>query len=807
MGASLTMNDAVPPAPTALSAAALRWRCEPTHYPCVEDSTRCGPGETVGQDRAVEAFTLGLEIDAPGYNIFVTGVPGSGRTSTITRLLERLTKTNRRQHDRAYVHNFADHQQPKLLTFEPGRARKFERAMAELVVAVREEIAKAFDDSAYTARRKAITAPFVEEEKTLAEGLEADLSADKLALVSIQSGPMSMQAILPVIDGKPVPLDILQRTDDSGLSEDELAEIERKIETHRERFDTLLAQGRRLRKKAARAQRGFDTDVARGAIAPLVEDVATEFPQEDVKAHLDGVLEHLCDHGLVFRSLAESNEDVDLDLGVYQVNVLEEELGDEAPVVVERHPSFANLFGSIERRGAPDGAATDFRGIRGGSLLRADGGYLIMYARDVLTEPGVWRTLARVLRSQQLEIQTPETALYLAPTALKPEPIPLTVKVILIGSPSLYGLLLSYEEEFGKIFKVKAELDTSVRRNERSVSRFLEVANQIVESEGLLALSTTGATALIEEAVRTGGKQSRLSVRFGEVADLLREANHAAHHAAPPSSYIDGEAVRGAVAARRRRHGLLDEKINQAMVDEVILVDTAGARVGQINGLAVYGSGDERFGKPARITASVGAGRGGLVNIEREAKLSGPSHDKGVLILSGYLLQSYGAERPLTLRASIAFEQSYGGIDGDSASGAEMCCLLSALTGLPLRQDIAMTGAIDQVGHILAIGAANEKIEGFYDACEEIGATSTQGVIIPKANARDLMLRGDVVDACENGRFSIYAVDTIHEALGILTGIDAGMRGKDGRYPEGTVLAAALKRAKEYWEKVQYRGR
>lgn len=403
---------------------------------------------------------------------------------------------------------------------------------------------------------------------------------------------------------------------------------------------------------------------------------------------------------------------------------------------------------------------------------------------DVLTEPGVWRMLMRTLKAGKVEIQGPESALYLLPSALKPEAIPVDVKVILIGEERYYQLLDYYEEEFHKTFKVKAEFDTSIPRTDQHVCDFIAAVDEIARREKFLPLQPGAHAALIEEAVRMAGRRSKLNTRFGEISDIVREAQYWAN--LEKATEIDRAAVEHALAARRRRHSLYDDKLHDFIEENVLMVDSSGTRVGQINGLAVWGTGPYAFGKPMRITCAVGTGAGGVINIEREARLSGSTHDKAVLILTGFLRQMYGRDRGLSLTASIAFEQTYGGIEGDSATCAEVYALVSAIAEVPLRQDLAITGSMNQLGDVQAIGGVNEKIEGFFRLCQARGLTGTQGCIVPRANVEDLMLSHEVVAAVKEGRFHIYAISRYEEGLELLTGLPLGAPDQEGNYPDGT---------------------
>jgi predicted ATP-dependent protease len=467
---------------------------------------------------------------------------------------------------------------------------------------------------------------------------------------------------------------------------------------------------------------------------------------------------------------------------------------------MENTPTLTNLLGTIERRLGPrDAVYSDHMMIRPGSLLQADGGYLILEARDLLRESGAWKVLVRTLRTGRLEIVPTEMAGMWFGPSLKPEPVDLNVKVILLGDSELYYLLDQYDPDFPQLFKVLADFDTVISRDDQAPVRYGEVLARIAEDEKLLPFDRSGVAALVEHGARIAARRGKLTARFGRLADIAREAAFIA--AKEERERVEAAHVRQAVSRTKRRADLPCRRFRELLADGTIRVQTDGRVVGQINGLAILQAGALTYGFPARITATIGPGTAGVINIEREAALSGAIHTKGFYILGGLLRHLLRTAHPLAFHASVAFEQSYGGIDGDSASGAEICCLLSALTDVPLRQDLAMTGAIDQLGHVLPIGGVNEKIEGFFDTCRDVNLTGTQGVIIPKANAGDLMLREDVVEACAAGQFSVYAVDTVQEALELLTGIAAGTPDEDGQYPENTLLGVAVSWAFEYWIK------
>ncbi len=453
---------------------------------------------------------------------------------------------------------------------------------------------------------------------------------------------------------------------------------------------------------------------------------------------------------------------------------------------METNPNYVNLFGSIESSVSRSGVSlTDFTMIKAGSFLKANGGYLVVNALDALVEPGVWATLKRTLRNQIFEIQNYLQMYLFSNARLKPEPIRADVKVVMIGDAAIFNLLYFADGDFKKIFKIKAEFDSEMAKDEKSFANYVRFIKKICDDDGLLPLDKEGIGALIEYSTRIAGRQGKLSTRFHVIADVIRESSYWARRAGRTA--VGREDVEKAIAERFERVSLIEDKIQEMIEEGTILIDTEGAVVGQVNGLSVYDMGQFMFGKPARITARTSMGRAGVINIEREADLSGPTHNKGVLILGGYLRGKYASRRPMSLTASLAFEQSYGGVDGDSASSTEVYALLSSLSGLPIRQDLAVTGSLSQRGEIQPIGGVNEKIEGFFDVCRAKGLTGTQGVLIPHQNARNLMLRSDVVAAVKDGKFHVYPVRTIDEGIEILTGVEAGTPEADGGYPEGTV--------------------
>jgi ATP-dependent Lon protease len=777
-----------------LPKQALRWRCDPK---TLEFETTADiepiPG-VVGQPSALEALRYGLECDFYGQNVFVRGLSGTGRLTMVRRLLEEMKPACPAGHDRCFVHNFADADQPRLLTLPAGKAREFRRRVAAFVEFIRDGLKEALNAQGLKARRDALEKRVRGEVEALTKPFEEALRGANLALVSIQTGPISQTALFPVVDGKPVPPEEFENLHAQGKITDEVRS--KFIDAH-ESFRKRLAETSDLVRKTRRAHdlqvKKMIEETARAILQDLANLIRQDFPGEDVAAFLGEVIEDVLEH-----KIGEEDEEEDRS-HLYGVNVvLAREENEGCAIVIENSPTLSNLLGGVDREWSPRGPArSDFTMVRAGSLLRADGGYLVMEVRDLLMEPGAWKVLVRTLRSGMLEIVPPELSLPIFGPTLKPQPIPIKVRVILLGDADMYYLLDGYDPDFGHLFKVLADFDPEIDRNEEGVRKYAGVLARIARDESLLPFDRGAVAALAEHGARIAARAGKLTSRFGRVADIAREASFLAKKAG--MARIRADEVKTAVKRTRARADLPSRKFREYIADGTIRIETKGAVVGQINGLAVVHAGPLTYGFPARITATIGAGSAGVINIEREAALSGAIHTKGFYILGGLLRNLLQTDHPLAFSASIAFEQSYGGIDGDSASGAEMCCLLSALTNVPLRQDLAMTGAIDQMGHIQAIGAVTEKIEGFYDACRDIELTGTQGVLIPRSNAGDLMLREDVVEACARGQFHVYAVGTVQEALEVLTGKAAGERTGEGQYPEGTLLDIALKRAREFW--------
>jgi lon-related putative ATP-dependent protease len=786
----------------SLPPDALRWRCDAE---CLDfDSTEeVDPSQgVIGQHDAVEALRFGLEIPSSGHNIFVRGLVGTGRMTLIRHLLEELRPSRPHAGDRCYVHSFDDPGRPRLLTLGPGEGPAFKRRIDRLIDFVADELIPGLSSEKMKARRAELDAKARQHMEQIGAPFEKELDAAGLALVPVKSGQAVEPTILPVIEGEPVSVQKLRQLEEQGrVPEQEAERLVSQIDAFEERFEQVSGEIQRVQDQHRQRIRELYETEARMALDAELRDIGRQFSQAGVSRFLDQLVEDLLGRGL--ETLEADGEFLEL----YRVNLLASHgLDDRCPVIEENVPTVSNLLGGVDRPSGPGGPPqAGHTLIRPGSLLRADGGFLILEARDVLSEPGAWKVLVRTLRTGRLEIVPSDSAPGMPSPALQPEPIDVNLKVILLGDPELYRALDSQDPDFAQLFKVLADFDSTIPRDERGVRAYAAVLSRIIRQEGLLPFERSAVVEIVEHGARVAARQRRLTTRFGRLADIAREASFIAEKA--DRRRVRAEDVERAVLHGRRRADLPARHFHEMVRDGAIRVELAGGEVGQVNGLAVTHAGPLTYGFPTRVTATVGPGEDGAVNIEREAELSGSIHTKAFYILGGLLRHLLRLDHPLAFSASIAFEQSYGGIDGDSASGAETCCLISALTEVPLRQDLAMTGAIDQHGQILPVGAVTEKVEGFFDVCQAIGLSGSQGVMIPRANAGDLMLRRDVAAACGRGRFHVFAVDRIEQALELLTGFAAGARDDSGRYPASSLLGLAEGRARDFWKMLSGRGR
>ncbi len=749
--------------------------------------------EPIGQTRALEALRFGVGVRRDGYNIVAIGPIEAGKWTLVRELLEQVSAQQAVPRDVCYVHDFRNPQTPMPLLLPPGRAVRFRKDVAHLVEELRAALPAAFESEEFRSRKAKLEDELKSrQEKKLLE-LKRHAEERDVGLVRTPMGFM----VAPMMGGEVISPEVFEK-----FPEERRQAIEASMEAIKAEMSEALEDVPRLEREVRRRMRELVRQVASLAVRHLVEELTKEYADlpevQEYLALLQGdVLENVDD--FLKPSEAPSAgpaEPALLDLGPgqglvrlrrYQVNVLVDHSASKgAPVIFEDHPSYANLVGRIEHISQFGALLTDFNLIKPGSLHRANGGYLALDARQLLREPHAWEGLKRALLSRELRIESLAQALSLATTtSLEPGAIPLDVKVVLLADRHLYYLLEQFEPDLARLFKVVADFEDRVERSEETVNLFARLVGTIAAKEQLRDLDPSGVARVVERCARLAERADKLSTHRGELTDMLREADYCA--GSRGSALITGDDVERSVAALNRREGRIRERLLEETAAGTYLIDTTGSRVGQVNGLAVLAVGRSVFGRPARITARVRLGQGEVVDVEREVALGGPTHAKGVLILSAFLGARYGADQPLSLHATLVFEQSYGLVDGDSASTAELCALLSALAEVPLRQSMAITGSVNQHGEVQAIGGVNEKIEGFFDLCAARGLTGEQGVIIPAANVAHLMLRRDVVEGAAAGRFSVWPVHHVDEAIGLLTGIEVGARTASGRFPDGSL--------------------
>ena len=785
-------------APGPLAPEALRWRCDPAAFD-FETTASLEPAEgVVGQDGAVEALRFGLEIHAPGQNVFVRGLTGTGRSTLVQRLMKTVSPCCELAPDRCYVFNFQRSDHPRLLTLPRGRGEHFRRLVDGMIDFIKNELAAGLGSEVVKSRSAEIEAHFSERLREITQPFETELREAGYGMLVVQAGAMTRQLLVPLIDGEPAPPEKISALRAQGQIPDAQMKVwDEEIATFSKRLEEIGERIQQMQLERVEQIQNLVRDEARGLLEQATRSIRSAFTAPQVRDYLDGVIDDVLTHRL--GSLAEDTSFTER----YRVNlVLSHDAEEPCPTLLERTPSVQALLGTIDVVVDPDGDAVyaPHMMIRGGALLQADGGYLVLDANDLLAEPGAWRALTRTLRSGMLELLPTAMPFPMMRTAfVKPEPIPIDVKVVLLGDGRIYHMLDQLDPDFSDLFKVLADFDSVIDRDDEGLTYYAKVVARIAAEAESPPFGRDAVAALSEHGARIAAQAGKLTARFGRLGDLAREAAFLAERAGEAS--VSGDRVREAVRRSKQRANLPSRRFQEMIRKGVIRIHTCGQAVGQVNGLAVIQAGQLTYGFPNRITATIGPGRAGTINVEGEAAMSGRIHTKGFLLLGGLMRTLLRTDHPLTFSASIAFEQSYGGVDGDSASGIEFCCLISALTEIPLHQGLAMTGAIDQVGNVLPIGGVNEKIEGFYDACRCDEITGTQGVIIPQSNAGDLMLRDDVVAACADGSFSIYAVSRIEEALSLLSGREAGARGADGHYPPDSVLGIAVQRARAFWEK------
>jgi lon-related putative ATP-dependent protease len=782
-----------------LKPSELRWQCDPKllKFKTVNDLKTCEG--IIGQPRAMDAIKLGLNVKYPGYNIFITGPVGTGRTTAITKLLEEIDVKIKTLKDLVYVNNFRNPDMPYLIELPAGDGVQFKNAMHNLIKDLKTDIPQVFNSEEYQKRRQNIINKYEEKNRALLGDFEKSVEAQGFKMVQIQMGPFVRPAIFPIIEGKPTKLEDVEKMVKQGkMSEAEYKRIQEKIHKLESGMATIYTQVKEIQNAVNAEIVKLNEWMVKPVVSHLIDNIKKKFKGKKIDTYLKNVLKSIMD-GLDRFLKKETKDD---DFREYDINVLvENSETDVLPIIFETTPSYKNLFGTIERHASGPGMyVSDFLNIKAGSLLRANGGYLVVNAFDALIEPGVWQALKRTLRNGVVDIQAFDPFYIFSSTALKPEPISIDVKVIMIGTQWLYYLLYYRDEDFKKIFKVKADFDTEMVKNKENVNEYASFVKSICHAEGLLPFSKQAIADVIEYGVRIAGHKDKLSTRFNIIADIVREADYWAKQ--NKKKGIGAEDVDKAIQGWRRRVNMLEDKIQEMIEKNILMISAKGKVVGQVNGLSVYQVGGYSFGRPTRITAKTSLGKAGIINIEREANLGGRTYNKGVLILSGFLRSRYAQNQPMTIDATLGFEQSYSEVDGDSASSAEVYAILSSLSGVALKQEIAVTGSVNQNGETQPIGGVNEKIEGFYDVCKAKGLTGKQGVIIPEGNVNDLMLKQEIVDVVKKNEFHIYAVKTIDEGIEILTGVTAGKKTKLG-FKKGTINYLVNKKLNEYAAKMK----
>ena len=778
-----------------LTVDKLRWALDSTTLSFETTDDLKPLKEIIGQDRGLEAFRFGMGMEKQGYNVFVTGRAGSGRMSTVRKLLEEMSKKGRVPEDLAYVNNFKNIEAPILLRFKAGMGRNFKKDIHDLIESLKKEVPRLFESQDYLNRKKETMEDYEKKGKTFFKDLDAKVKEEGFTLVDLQMGQIKRPEVMPLVDGNPMHIDQVEALVEKGrFPKAEFEDLKKKEKSLREEISQIFLELRDLQKEIQQKIEEMDYLLFKKIAAEVAASLYEKYPDKSINAYLGDMLADMAENLNIFAERAQQPQQIIPVMPTegdsfqpYQVNLLVDNADQEAPPVnVESYPTYRNLFGSIERVVDRSGIwKTDFSKIKAGSFVKASGGYLVLNLLDALVEPGVWQALKRSLKTKKMEIQTYDPFYLFTTSGLKPEPIEIDTKVIVISDEYIYHLLLAFDDDVKKIFKVRADFNTSMDKNRDSIQQFGDFIKMRIDADGLRPFDRTAVAALIEEAVRMAGRQEKITTSFPSVADLIRESDYWAGQ--EDAAITKEKHVEEAIRAKIYRSGKIEEGLQEMIDRGTLMIDVDGEVVGQVNGLAVYDVGDYMFGKPSRITSTISMGRAGIVNIEREADMSGKTHNKGVLILTGFLREKFSQDRPLTMSASIAFEQSYGGVDGDSASSTEVYALLSSLSGIPIKQNIAVTGSVNQKGEVQAIGGVNQKVEGFYDCCIRLGLTGQQGVMIPDGNLKDLMLRKDVIGSVKKGEFHVYAVKTIDEGIEILTGKKAGKIKADGTYPKGSI--------------------
>ncbi len=774
----------------------VRRRCPPDFLSCESTQDLDPLIEIIGQERAVNALQFGLDIKEEGFNVYVAGMPGTGKKTAIMAFLEQRAKGMPPPPDWCYVFNFEEEDKPNALKLPSGMGVQFRDDIAKFVEDMKKALVAAFESDDYATRHEEVTKQYDERKQELMKTLNKKASDAGFVLQRTEIGLL----IIPVINGQMIneqQLNILPQS-----VRDEIQGRRKKLQDD---LRSTFRQFRDIDRDTEAAVEAFNKDVAEYAMDHLIQRLKDKYGQvTECIEYIDAVRKNVVEElGSILGAQKQPESPMPFLMGPpvdptfkYKVNlVVDNSKLEGAPVIMETNPTHSRLFGATEKEARFGALVTDYTMIRAGSAHRANGGYLVIPVEELARNPGSYETLKHTIMNQKLDIEElAERMGYITTKSLRPEPIPFDTKVIIVGESRIYYMLYQLDPEFKKIFKVKAEFDNTMDRDESKVKQYAQFMCTLCNKENLKHLDPTGIAAVVEYSSRLAADQEKLSTQFAEVSDIIREADFYAKQNS--SEHITEEHVRQAVEAKVYRSNLIEDKIEEMMERGSILVDTAGEKVGQVNGLAVLGTGDYMFGKPSRITASIGAGKEGIIDIEREAEMSGPTHTKGVHILTGFLTDRYARSHPLSLAARLTFEQSYSGVDGDSASSTETYSLLSALSGVPIKQSLAVTGSVNQKGEVQAIGGVNEKIEGYYELCKYRGLDGSHGVVIPESNVKNLMLKEGVVEAIKDGKFSIYPVKTIDEGIEALTGVPTGEK-IDDEWTPGSINEKVQKRLDE----------
>lgn len=779
-------------APRALTYAELRNICDPAVFKFTSTAELDPLDEVIGQERAVRSIHLGLNMDRPGYNLFVTGPEGSGKRTIVQDIVARHAGSQAAPDDWCMVNNFDDAFRPKALCVPTGKATLFAKSMDRLVRALQIKLPREFDGDDFKGRAGQLHARFDDQEKEIMDVLGKLAAENQVQIAKTEQG---LQPI-PLVDDKP-----MTREHFDQLPKDQQEAVNAALNRVGQEMENRFGEVNKIKLAHQKAAEQLLRDTALSVVKARIDPIREAYSDcQQIQSHLDAVQNDMIDE--VENFITPNNHPkgepdtpfpaATFSFDKYKVNVLvDRKTTNGAPVVFEPNPSFQNLFGYIDKKTFMGAATTDFTMVEAGALLQANGGYLIVEVESVLMDPQTWETLKRSLLNKQLYIQDIPRGPSMYTGSLRPEPIPIEVKVILVGSHTTFDLLQRHDSKFNKIFKVRADFDYETQLTDETAQRYAQFIARVCSEHQLLPFTPEGVAAIVEIGNRNVADQSKLSLRFGPLVGIVQEADYWARQ--EDAQVVSNVHVAKAMAEYRFRYNLYEEKIHASYAEETILIDVAGREVGQVNALAVYQMGEIAFGRPSRITAETFMGKHGIVNIEREANMSGNTHDKGVMILSGFVGRTFARKYPLSLAISITFEQSYSGIDGDSASSTELYAILSSLSGIGIRQGIAVTGSVNQKGSIQAIGGVNEKIEGFFEVCKTKGLSGRQGVMIPKANVRNLMLKREVVQAVEEGRFSIWAVETIEQGIEILTGTPAGTPDSKGNFAPDTLFGKVQK--------------